>query len=138
MTPAEKSSITGLILAGGRSSRMNPDQAGKPRDKALIEFRGKRLVDHVFERIAPQVGGVMINANQNYEQYKSFGVRVVSDAIGEFAGPPKEEEYRRLFNRLEALPLPVVVGMHGTVIRCVERFAFELVGHRVGVVLDLL
>ncbi len=87
MTPAEKSSITGLILAGGRSSRMNPDQAGKPRDKALLEFRGKRLVDHVFERIAPQVGGVMINANQNYEQYKSFGVRVVSDAIGEFAGP---------------------------------------------------
>ena len=87
MTPAEKSSITGLILAGGRSSRMNVDTAGKPRDKALLEFRGKRLVDHVFERIAPQVGGVMINANQNYEQYKSFGVRVVSDAIGEFAGP---------------------------------------------------
>ena len=87
MTPAEKSSITGLILAGGRSSRMNPDQAGKPRDKALLEFRGKRLVDHVFERIAPQVGGVMINANQNHEQYKTFGVRVVSDAIGEFAGP---------------------------------------------------
>ena len=66
MTPAEKSSITGLILAGGRSSRMNVDTAGKPRDKALLEFRGKRLVDHVFERIAPQVGGVMINANQNY------------------------------------------------------------------------
>jgi len=87
MTPAEKSSITGLILAGGRSSRMNVDASGKPRDKALLEFRGKRLVDHVFERIAPQVGGVMINANQNYEQYKSFGVRVVSDAIGEFAGP---------------------------------------------------
>jgi 3-hydroxyacyl-CoA dehydrogenase len=35
--------------------------------------------------------------------------------IGEFAGPPKEEEYRRLFNRIEALPVPVVVGMHGTV-----------------------
>ena len=35
--------------------------------------------------------------------------------IGEFAGPPKEEEYRVLFNRFEALPFPVVAAMHGTV-----------------------
>jgi 3-hydroxyacyl-CoA dehydrogenase len=35
--------------------------------------------------------------------------------IGEFNGPPKEEEYRALFNRIEALPVPVVVAMHGTV-----------------------
>jgi 3-hydroxyacyl-CoA dehydrogenase len=35
--------------------------------------------------------------------------------VGEFGGPPKEEEYRALFNRLEALPFPVVAAMHGTV-----------------------
>ncbi len=35
--------------------------------------------------------------------------------VGEFSGPPKEEEYRALFNRLEALPFPVVAAMHGTV-----------------------
>jgi len=35
--------------------------------------------------------------------------------IGEFSGPPKEEEYRRLFNAIEALPVPVVAAMHGTV-----------------------
>lgn len=35
--------------------------------------------------------------------------------IGEFAGPPKEEEYRRLFNQFEALTVPVVAAMHGTV-----------------------
>jgi molybdopterin-guanine dinucleotide biosynthesis protein A len=75
------SSVTGLILAGGRGSRMGGV------DKGLQPFRGKRLVDHVFERLAPQVGGVIINANQNQEEYKSFGVRVVSDAIGGFAGP---------------------------------------------------
>jgi molybdopterin molybdotransferase len=85
MTPAERASITGLILAGGRSARMAAD--GVERDKALIAFQGKRLIDHVYERLAPQVGGVMINANRNHEQYKSFGVRVLSDAIGEFAGP---------------------------------------------------
>ena len=36
--------------------------------------------------------------------------------IGEFAGPPKEQEYRALFAELEALPVPVVAGMHGTVL----------------------
>ena len=75
------SSVTGLILAGGKGSRMGGV------DKGLQAFRGKRLVDHVYERFAPQVGGVIINANQNQEEYKSFGVRVVSDAIGGFAGP---------------------------------------------------
>ena len=35
--------------------------------------------------------------------------------IGEFSGPPKEEEYRALFNAIEALPVPVVAAMHGTV-----------------------
>src|SRR5512134_514788 len=35
--------------------------------------------------------------------------------IGEFAGPPQEEAYRRLFNAIEALPFPVVAAMHGTV-----------------------
>jgi 3-hydroxyacyl-CoA dehydrogenase len=36
--------------------------------------------------------------------------------IGEFAGPPKEQEYRELFAELEALGVPVVAGMHGTVL----------------------
>ena len=74
-------SVTGLILAGGKGSRMGGV------DKGLQAFRGKRLVDHVYERLAPQVGGIIINANQNQDEYRSFGVRVVSDAIGGFAGP---------------------------------------------------
>ncbi len=73
--------VTGLILAGGQGRRMGGV------DKGLQPFRGKRLVDHVYERLAPQVGGVIVNANQNHDAYKSFGVRVVSDAIGNFAGP---------------------------------------------------
>jgi molybdopterin-guanine dinucleotide biosynthesis protein A len=73
--------VTGLILAGGQGRRMGGV------DKGLQNFRGKRLVDHVYERLAPQVGGIIINANQNHDAYKTFGVRVVSDAIGNFAGP---------------------------------------------------
>src|SRR5580698_5693879 len=35
--------------------------------------------------------------------------------ISEFAGPPKEAEFRDLFRQLEQLPVPVVAGMHGVV-----------------------
>jgi 3-hydroxyacyl-CoA dehydrogenase len=35
--------------------------------------------------------------------------------IGEFAGPPKEAEYRDLFRELEQLPVPITAGMHGVV-----------------------
>ena len=73
--------VTCLILAGGQGRRMGGV------DKGLAPFRGKRLIDHVYERLAPQVGGVIINANQNHDDYRTFGVRVVSDAIGNFAGP---------------------------------------------------
>ena len=77
--------ITGLILAGGRGRRMGGV------DKGLQPFRGRRLVDHVYERLAPQVGGIIVNANQNQDAYRSFGVRVISDAINEsgggYAGP---------------------------------------------------
>jgi molybdopterin-guanine dinucleotide biosynthesis protein A len=73
--------VTGLILAGGKGSRMGGV------DKGLQTFRGRRLIDHVYERFAPQVAGVIINANQNHEAYRTFGVRVVSDAISGFAGP---------------------------------------------------
>jgi 3-hydroxyacyl-CoA dehydrogenase len=35
--------------------------------------------------------------------------------IGEFEGPPREVEYRTLFNGFESLDIPVVAAMHGTV-----------------------
>jgi molybdopterin-guanine dinucleotide biosynthesis protein A len=73
--------ITGMILAGGQGRRMGGV------DKGLKLFRGKRLVDHAFERLTPQVAGVIINANQNLSSYRELGVRVVSDAIEGYAGP---------------------------------------------------
>ena len=78
---SDSKAVTGLILAGGQGRRMGGI------DKGLQLFRGKRLIDHVYARLAPQVGGIIISANQNHDAYKTFGVRVVSDAIGNFAGP---------------------------------------------------
>jgi molybdopterin-guanine dinucleotide biosynthesis protein A len=73
--------ITGLILAGGRGSRMGGV------DKGLQNHRGMPLALHALMRLAPQVGAVMINANRNLGAYESFGVPVWPDALPDFAGP---------------------------------------------------
>jgi molybdopterin-guanine dinucleotide biosynthesis protein A len=73
--------ITGIVLAGGQGRRMGGV------DKGLVAFAGRPLVAHVLERLTPQVGALVINANQNLPQYQAFGHRVVADVIGGFAGP---------------------------------------------------
>ncbi len=71
----------GLILAGGQGRRMGGV------DKGLQPLQGKPLLQHVIERLSPQVDRLLINANQNLERYAEFGCPVVPDRIGGFAGP---------------------------------------------------
>lgn len=73
--------ITGLILAGGRGSRMGSI------DKGLVPLAGKPMVAHVLERLAPQVQRMLINANQNQDTYAALGAPVWPDAMPDFAGP---------------------------------------------------
>jgi molybdopterin-guanine dinucleotide biosynthesis protein A len=73
--------ITGIVLAGGLGRRMGGV------DKGLVTLAGKALVAHVIERLAPQVGAIVVNANQNAERYAAFGYPVIPDAVGGFAGP---------------------------------------------------
>jgi molybdopterin-guanine dinucleotide biosynthesis protein A len=73
--------VTGLVLAGGQGSRMGGV------DKGLAPFRGRPLVAHVIERLAPQVDEILVNANRNPGDYARFGHRVVADEIPGFAGP---------------------------------------------------
>jgi len=72
---------TGIVLAGGRGSRMGGV------DKGLQPLRGRPMIEWVLERLTPQVAEIIINANQNIERYESYGHRVVPDEIGGFAGP---------------------------------------------------
>ena len=74
-------SISGLILAGGRGTRMGQV------DKGLQPFRGKTMAAHVLERLAPQVASVAINANQNLDVYAAMGAPVWPDDLPGFAGP---------------------------------------------------
>lgn len=65
--------ITGVILAGGRGTRMGG------ADKGWIEFAGEPLVTHVLRRLQPQVNEILISANRNIEEYARFGHRVIAD-----------------------------------------------------------
>jgi len=78
---AHTSSITGLILAGGRAARMGSV------DKGLQPLAGLPMVQYVLARLTPQVDRLAINANRNLERYQDFGVPVWPDDIADFAGP---------------------------------------------------
>ena len=77
-TPAQ---ITGLVLAGGRGSRMGGI------NKGLQLFQDRPLVQHALERLAPQVGTLMVNANRHLEAYAAFGVPVWPDTLAGHPGP---------------------------------------------------
>lgn len=79
--PIATENITGIVLAGGRGSRMGGV------DKGLQNHLGMPLALHALMRLAPQVGHTMMNANRNLGAYESFGVPVWPDPVGEFAGP---------------------------------------------------
>ncbi len=73
--------ITGLILAGGRGTRMG----GVDKGLALLDDRP--MVAHVITRLAPQVNSLIINANRNQSSYAAFGHPVWPDEQPDFAGP---------------------------------------------------
>lgn len=57
------------------------------RDKGLVEYQGRPLIDHVIERIAPQVDELLISANRNLGEYAHRGYRIVTDTLPDFPGP---------------------------------------------------
>jgi len=77
----ELADITGLVLAGGRGSRMGGV------DKGLQTHLGIPLALHALRRLAPQVGSVIINANRNLESYQGLGCPVWPDEPADFSGP---------------------------------------------------
>jgi molybdenum cofactor guanylyltransferase len=73
--------VTGLILAGGRGSRMGGV------DKGLQLHRGRPLAALALERLRPQVAKIMVNANRNLETYRTMSVPVWPDEVPDYPGP---------------------------------------------------
>jgi molybdopterin-guanine dinucleotide biosynthesis protein A len=73
--------ITGVILAGGAGRRMGG------RDKGLVDFAGRPLIERVIASIEPQVGALLISANRNRERYGRYGYPVIADRMEGYQGP---------------------------------------------------
>lgn len=81
--PAQQ--ITGVVLAGGLGRRMS--EQGMDRDKGLLAFGDRPMAAHVIERLRPQVGALIINANRHLPAWQALGLPVVPDQVEGFAGP---------------------------------------------------
>ena len=73
--------VTGLVLAGGRGTRMGGV------DKGLQLFEGNPLALHALRRLQPQVAGVAVNANRNLPAYEAFDAPVWPDGLADYPGP---------------------------------------------------
>ena len=71
----------GVILAGGQATRMGGG------DKGLLTLGGQSLLARVIDRLEPQVGGMVLNANGDAARFVAVGLPVVPDSIAGFAGP---------------------------------------------------
>lgn len=71
----------GVILAGGRSSRMGVDR------KALVELHGRPLLAHIIERLQADLDPLMLSCESHTSEFDRFGLEVVPDLVPRFRGP---------------------------------------------------
>ncbi|WP_299418684.1 molybdenum cofactor guanylyltransferase MobA [uncultured Shimia sp.] len=71
----------GVILAGGQATRMGGG------DKGRLSLGGKTILQHVIDRLEPQVAGLAINANGDPARFADLDMPVLPDSLAEFPGP---------------------------------------------------
>jgi molybdopterin-guanine dinucleotide biosynthesis protein A len=76
---AEK--ILGVVLAGGLARRMGGG------DKGLQQLGDKPILQHILDRLLPQVDGVILNANGDAARFAAWNLPVAGDAVEGFVGP---------------------------------------------------
>ena len=71
----------GVILAGGRSSRMGVNR------KALLELNGQPLLRHVVDRVQAHLDPLLLSCESETTDFESFGLAVVPDLLPDYRGP---------------------------------------------------
>jgi molybdenum cofactor guanylyltransferase len=71
----------GIVLAGGLARRMGGG------DKGLLELAGRPILDHVLERLRPQVRTIALNANGDPARFARWGLPVAADVLPDNPGP---------------------------------------------------
>ncbi|MFM4930756.1 molybdenum cofactor guanylyltransferase MobA [Aeromonas dhakensis] len=72
--------VSAVVLAGGRATRMGG------ADKGWVELAGRPLIDHVLDRLRPQVDEILINANRSQARYQALAP-VIGDDSPDYLGP---------------------------------------------------
>ena len=73
--------VVGVVLAGGLARRMGGG------DKGLLELAGRPTLDHVLERLRPQVRLCVLNANGDPGRFARWGLPVAADVLPDNPGP---------------------------------------------------
>lgn len=76
-----RSDITGLILAGGQGQRL------QQRDKGMLNWHGKHLLDYAVAALTPLVDSLVISCNRNLHFYQQYDALLCQDQDNDFAGP---------------------------------------------------
>lgn len=71
----------GVILAGGRSSRMGVTR------KALIELNGRPLLKYVIDRLADHLDPLLLSCESETSDFDSYGLVIVPDLLPDYRGP---------------------------------------------------
>jgi molybdopterin-guanine dinucleotide biosynthesis protein A len=71
----------GVILAGGLATRMGGG------DKGRLDLNGRSILTHVIDRLAPQVAGLALNANNDPARFADLDMPVLPDSVAGYAGP---------------------------------------------------
>ncbi|MEQ1953420.1 molybdenum cofactor guanylyltransferase MobA [Mesorhizobium sp. CN2-181] len=72
--------IAGIILCGGRSSRMGGG------DKSLLTLAGSTILSRIIGRLE-QIHPLAISANGDPSRFSDFGLPILADTVPGFAGP---------------------------------------------------
>ncbi|MFT5102761.1 MAG: molybdopterin-guanine dinucleotide biosynthesis protein A [Candidatus Latescibacterota bacterium] len=76
----KRETTTGIILAGGKSSRMG-------RDKGLLALNGRTFMSHIIEALEPVVNDIIIvSNNSDYDIYKLKRIADILKDSGPLAG----------------------------------------------------
>lgn len=89
-----KNNITGIILAGGKSSRMGAD-------KGFVSYKNKPFIEHIIKAMQPLVDDIIIISNN--KNYEIFGFDCYNDLIknaGPLAGIYTGLKYSKTENNL--------------------------------------
>lgn len=81
MTRTDSFTLSAVLLAGGRGSRLGG------RDKGLMGWHGQPVAQQLVEHLRRVAAPVMISCNRNQDQYRQWADALVTDDAPDFPGP---------------------------------------------------